>query len=204
MILIQTEVISMDDYGIDENYMLKVIVGVVIGLLVLFLAVPLTANIIATQTVADAASDALQTTASTESLPSTSDSILPEVSEETNAGNSGNDNSKVLPYGMTIQSGSISTGSSLSAKSVCTVFVGKEYAGADIKISTLYSRDGKNLNEGKLVEKTVDSDGYITLRAADSYSLYPDECYISIYDTDGVELDSRMVYLNIESGTQTF
>ena len=203
----------MDDYGIDENFMVKVVAGVVIGLLVLFLVVPLVADAIATQSVANAASDALQDLNSSDSLPSTTSNVLPSASQDkttpatsddSNKGNSNQNDDKPSPYGMTILSGTITTGSSLSSKSVCTIYVGKEYAGTDIQISTLYSRDGTDLNAGRLVAKTVDSDGYVTLKSADSYKLYPDECLISIYDTDGVELDYRIVYLETESGTQSF
>lgn len=201
----------MDDYGIDDNYMVKVVAGVVIGLLLLFLVVPIVADAIATQAVANAANDALQDLNSADSLPSTASSVLPTTSQDittpnnTDTSNNGNDNGDTKsPYGMSIISGTITTGSSLSSKSVCTIFVGKEYAGTDIQISTLYSRDGEDLNAGRLVAKTVDSDGYVTLKAADSYSLYPDECLISIYDTNGVELDYRTVYLDTVSGTQSF
>lgn len=197
----------MDDYGIDDNYMVKIVAGVVIGLLVLFLVVPLVANVIATQAVANAANDALEELNSDDSLPSTTSSVLPTTTENqttpNNSGTSNNGNAN-SPYGMSIISGTITTGSSLSSKSVCTIYVGKEYAGTDIQISTLYSRNGEDLNAGRLVAKTVDSDGYVTLKAADSYSLYPDECLITIYDKQGMELDYRHVYLETESGTQSF
>lgn len=201
----------MDDYGIDDNYMVKIVAGVVIGLLVLFLVVPLAADAIATQAVANVANDALQELNSSDSIPSTTNSVLPSTSQDNttptntdNSNNGNNDDNSNSAYGMTIRSGSITTGSSLSSKSVCTIYVGKEYAGTDIQISTLYSRDGTDLNAGRLVAKTVDSDGYVTLKAADSYSVYPDECLISIYDKEGIELDYRTVYLDTVSGTQNF
>ena len=105
---------------------------------------------------------------------------------------------------MKILSGTISTGSGTKDKSVCTVYVGSEFAGENVKMSTLYSRDGSNLNSGRLVSKTVDSSGYITLPAADSYELYPSNCIVTIYDSQGNELDSRSVSLEPSSGTQSF
>lgn len=213
IILIQArEVISMDDYGIDDNYVVKIVAGVIIGLVVLFLVIPLAANMIATNNVANAADSTLQDLNTVDSsLPSTADNVMPDTSQDkaipknnSNTDNSVPKDNKVSPEGMTILSGTIITGSSLSSKSVCKIYVGKEYAGADIKISTLYSRDGKDLNAGRLVSKTVDSTGYVTLTAADSYDLYPDECLISIYDTNNNELDYMRVYLKTESGTQSF
>jgi len=213
----------MDDYGVDENYVVKIVAGVIIGLLLLFLVVPLAANMIATQNVANAANGALAELNSMDSsLPSTTGNVLPTVNQTKPAqvngnttvnntnNNSKNDNSvpeeKTAPStdGMTILSGTITTGSSLSSKTVCTIYVGAEYAGAEIKMSTLYSRDGTDLNAGRLVAKTVDSSGYVTLPSADSYKLYPDECLISIYDAKGNQLDYRIVYLETESGTQSF
>ena len=220
MILIKKGVILMVDYDMDENYMVKLVSGVVIGLLLIFLVVPLAADAIATQSVANAANDALQEMNNSDvTLPSTATDVIQSVSQENNTNsnktasliNTDNSNQKntsqddkLSPIGMTILSGTITTGSSLSSKSECTIFVGKEYAGVDIQMSTLYSRDGKDLNAGRLVEKKVDSNGYVTLKAADSYSLYPDECLISIYDMEGNELDYRIVYLETESGTQSF
>ena len=52
---------------------------------------------------------------------------------------------------MSIISGTISTGSSLSAKTKCSVNVGSGYAGESAKISVLYSRSGSNLNTAKIV-----------------------------------------------------
>lgn len=105
---------------------------------------------------------------------------------------------------MKIHSGSISTGSSLSDKTYCTVYVGSEHAGENCKISVLYSRDGSNLNHGNIVPKTVDSGGYVSVPSADAFKYYPDTALVTIYDASGNELDHMTVYLATESGTQTF
>jgi hypothetical protein len=200
----------MDDYGIDDSYMVKIVAGVVIGLLLLFLVVPLVADVVATQSVANAANQALEEVNTSNSLPATTSSVLPTASQKqptnssNNMSNDVNDKKTNSPEGMQILSGTITTGSSLSSKSECTIYVGKEYAGTDIKISTLYSRDGTDLNAGRLVAKTVDSNGYVTLKAADSYELYPDECLITIFDSNGHQLDYRIVYLETVSGSQSF
>lgn len=210
MIIIRIGVISMDDYGIDDRYMVKIVAGVVLGLILLFLVVPLMANAVATQSVANVANQTLEEVNASSSLPDTTSSVLPTASQKqpttssNNMSNNATDKKTNSPEGMQILSGTITTGSSLSSKSECTIYVGKEYAGTDIKISTLYSRDGTDLNAGRLVAKTVNSNGYVTLKAADSYELYPDECLITIFDSNGHQLDYRIVYLETVSGTQSF
>lgn len=222
----------MDDYGIDDSYVVKIVAGVIIGLLVLFLVVPLAANMIATHNVDIAANNAMQDLNAVDtSLPASTGNILPtaaqadnlstnmtnnttqpnnstnnpnNVNSQSNANSQPTVNSAPSTDGMKILSGTVTTGSSLSSKSVCKIYVGKEYAGAKIQMSTLYSRDGQDLNAGRLVPVTVDSSGYVTLTAADSYELYPDECLISIYDINGPQLDYKIVYLETVSGTQSF
>ena len=103
-----------------------------------------------------------------------------------------------------IHSGSISTGSSLSDKTYCSVYVGTEHAGENCKISVLYSRDGSNLNQGNIVPKTVDSSGYVSVPSAYAFDYYPDTALVTIYDASGNELDHLTVNLAEQSGTQTF
>lgn len=105
---------------------------------------------------------------------------------------------------MEIQGGSFSTGSSLSDKTYASIYVGKQHTGENVKIQIKYSRDGSSLNNGNMVPKTVDSDGYINVRSADAYKYYPDFAEINIFDTSGNLLDTQSVYLNPDSGTQTF
>ena len=103
-----------------------------------------------------------------------------------------------------IYSGSFSTGSSASDKTHCTVYVGSEHAGEKVKISVLYLNDGYTLNQGKVVSKTVGSDGYVSVASADAFEYYPDEAHISLYDSNGDILDTKTVYLYESSGKQTF
>lgn len=105
---------------------------------------------------------------------------------------------------MKILSGSFTTGSSLSDKTWCSVYVGEKYAGEDVKISVLYSRDGSDLNQGKIVPKTVGSDGTISVPSADAFKYYPDHALVTIYDSDGNVLDTQEVIMSAKSGTQTF
>lgn len=105
---------------------------------------------------------------------------------------------------MTIGGGSFTTGSSLSDKTYASIYVGPEHAGENVKIQILYSRDGSALNDGNMVPKTVDSDGYIEVASADSYKYYPDYATINIYDTSGNLLTTQSVSLSPESGTQSF
>lgn len=103
-----------------------------------------------------------------------------------------------------IYSGSFSTGSSASAKTDCTVYVGSEHAGEKVKISVLYSYGGSPLNQGKIVPKTVSSSGYVTVKSANALDYYPDEAYVTLYDSNGNTVDTKTVYLTPTSGTQTF
>lgn len=111
---------------------------------------------------------------------------------------------KTTQSDMQILSGSFSTGSSKSDKTYCSVYVGEEYAGENVKISVLYSRNGNALNKGNIVPKTVDSSGYVSVPSADAFNYYPDDAYITLYDSNGDILDTQEVYLNTKSGTQTF
>ena len=105
---------------------------------------------------------------------------------------------------MDILRGSISTGSGKNDKTYCSVYVGEKYAGQNVKISVLYSRDGNALNNGNIVPKTVDSSGYVSVPSASAFKYYPDDAYITIYDSSGNVLDTQEVYLSEKSGTQTF
>ena len=105
---------------------------------------------------------------------------------------------------MEILSGSFSTGSSKSDKTYCSVYVGEQYAGEKVKISVLYSRDGSTLNQGNIVPKTVDNSGYVSVPSANAFKYYPDNAYVTLYDSDENVLDTQEVYLTPESGTQTF
>lgn len=105
---------------------------------------------------------------------------------------------------MSILSGTISTGSDPSDKTYCKVYVGSEYAGESVKISVLYSRDGSNLNQGNIVPKTVDSNGYVSVPSAYAFDKYPDNAYITIYDSNGAPVDTKTVSLKVESGSQSF
>ena len=103
-----------------------------------------------------------------------------------------------------ILGGTFSTGSSASDKTYCTVYVGSEHAGEKVKISVLYSNDGYALNQGKIVSKTVSSDGYVKVASANPLDYYPDDAYITLYDNDGNIVDTQEVYLSTSSGKQTF
>lgn len=198
----------MDEWENSNDKMVKIVIGLLIGLLAILLIIPLAANVIATQAVASAANEAL----SDYSLPESADTVLPSATESSNTGTSSSldnnkesdDLSEIDIDDMYIRKGTITTGSSLSSKSTCKVYVGKEFSGTNVKISTLYSRDGTDLNAGKLVAKTVDKDGYVTVSSADAFDLYPDECLITLYDSKGNSLDYRHVSLDTTSGTQSF
>lgn len=105
---------------------------------------------------------------------------------------------------MSILNGTIITGSSSDDKTKCTIYVGKEYSGKNIKISVLYSRDGKNLNKGLKVDKKVSSSGEITVYSKDAFAKYPDKAKITIYSHKGKKIDTTIVTLAENSKPQPF
>ena len=105
---------------------------------------------------------------------------------------------------MSILGGSFSTGGGLSDKTYASIYVGSEHAGENVNIQIFYSRDGSDLNNGNMVPKTVNSEGYIEVASAEAYKYYPDFAEINLYDASGNLLDTQSVSLNPESGTQTF
>lgn len=105
---------------------------------------------------------------------------------------------------MSILGGSFSTGGGLEDKTYASIYVGPEHAGENVKIQIFYSRDGSDLNNGNMVPKAVNSNGYIEVASADSYKYFPDFAEINLYDNSGNLLDTKSVSLNPESGTQTF
>jgi hypothetical protein len=105
---------------------------------------------------------------------------------------------------MSILGGSFSTGGGLEDKTYASIYVGPEHAGEKVKIQIFYSRDGSDLNNGNMVPKTVNSDGYIEVASADAYKYFPDYAEINLYDSSGDLLDARSVSLSPEKGTQTF
>lgn len=105
---------------------------------------------------------------------------------------------------MKILSGSFSTGSSDSAKTYASIYVGTQYAGQDVVVQIWYSRDGSNLNNGNMVPASVHSDGYLQIASADAYKYYPDHATVNLYDTSGKLIDSKSISLSATSGTQTF
>lgn len=125
-----------------------------------------------------------------------------EKTQNTISDNSQDSVTQSIP--LEIISGSFYTGSSLSDKTKCTVFVGSEHAGRQVKISVLYSRNGNNLNQGKIVPVTVDNSGYVTVYSADAFKYYPDNAYITLYDANGNIEDTRNVYMDASGGTQNF
>lgn len=106
---------------------------------------------------------------------------------------------------MSIQGGSFSTGGELEDKTYASIFVGSEHAGEQVTIQIFYSRDGTTLNNGNMVPKSVNSNGYVEVASADSYKYFPDYAEINLYDASGSNLlDTKSVSLNPNSGTQTF
>ncbi len=106
--------------------------------------------------------------------------------------------------GMRILGGNFYTGSELEDLTYASIYVGKEYAGQSVIIQIWYSRDGSTLNNGNMVPVTVHSDGYIEVSSADAYAYYPDRAEINLYDSNSHLLDTQIVTLTPDTGTQYF
>lgn len=105
---------------------------------------------------------------------------------------------------MDIYGGAFSTDGGLEDLTYASIDVGSTYSGDDVIIQIYYSRDGSLLNNGNMVPKTVNSNGFINIRSADAYTYFPDHAEINIYDTNNNLLDSLEVDLSPSSGVQTF
>ena len=96
------------------------------------------------------------------------------------------------------------TGSSASDKSYCSANIGTEHYGEKYQISVLYSRDGSNLNDGNLVKKTVDDEGFLHVSSSIAFSKYPDKAIVTVYDMNDNVLDEKTYYLDAVSGSQSY
>lgn len=105
---------------------------------------------------------------------------------------------------MSILGGDFSTGSKISDKTYASINVGSQHSGEKVKIQIKYYRNGNMLNNGNKVSKTVDSQGYIHVKSANSFKYYPDFAEINIFDTAGNLLAAQSVTLSPSSGTQSF
>lgn len=111
---------------------------------------------------------------------------------------------KKTTYPLIIGGGMFTTGSGLSDLTHAQIYVGPEHSGETVKIKILYTRDGEALNQGNLVTKTVEGDGYIYVASADAYSKYPDYATVKVYDWKGNLQNTQGIELETRSGTQYF
>lgn len=109
-----------------------------------------------------------------------------------------------LVSAMEIKGGGFSTDGGLEDLTYASFYVGSEYAGDNVIIQIYYSRDGSLLNNGNMVPITVTSDGYVNVKSADAYTLFPDHAEINLYDSNSNLLDTKNVNISPESGLQTF
>lgn len=106
--------------------------------------------------------------------------------------------------GMAIHNVTINSGKYDTDKTVCSVYVGAGEAGETVKLSVLYTSNGKNLNQARTVPVKVEKNGYVTLSTEEGFDYYPDHAYISLYDKDGELIDKKTVKLEPKSGSQSF
>jgi hypothetical protein len=70
---------------------------------------------------------------------------------------------------MAIEGGAFYTAGGLDDLTYASIDVGSQYSGDDVIIQIFYSRDGSDLNEGNMVPKTVNSEGFINVKSAEPY-----------------------------------
>ena len=97
---------------------------------------------------------------------------------------------------MEIQGGAFSTNGGLEDLTYASIDVGSAYSGDNVVIQIWYSRDGSILNNGNMVPITVTSDGFVNVRSADAYSLFPDNAQINIFDSNNNLLASHEVHIS--------
>ncbi len=105
---------------------------------------------------------------------------------------------------MMILGGSFYTGQYLSDKTYAHIYVGTQYAGQQVKITTIWSRNGNNLNNGNILTRPVDYDGYVNFNSASAFKHYPDHAFVKLFDLNGNLIDTVDVNLSPTSGTQSF
>jgi hypothetical protein len=105
---------------------------------------------------------------------------------------------------MAIEGGAFYTAGGLDDLTYASIDVGSQYSGDDVIIQIFYSRDGSDLNEGNMVPKTVNSEGFINVKSAEPYKYFPDHAEVKIYDTNKKLLDSQEVKLSPNKGLQFF
>ena len=128
-----------------------------------------------------------------------------QVNETTSqASNSGSVGSSDSAKSVSIQFSDFFTGSSSSDKTYCSANIGAHHYGEKYQISVLYSRDGSNLNDGSLVKKTVDEEGFLHVSSSNAFSYYPDKAIVTIYDMNENVLDEKTYYLDPVSGQQSY
>ena len=78
--------------------------------------------------------------------------------------------------------------------------VGVSHAGETVNVSTLYSKDGINLNDGNDTTQVVDSNGYVKVVTPPPDYIVPDLCIVTV--SEGLEGYTGICYLN-KRGTQS-
>lgn len=110
----------------------------------------------------------------------------------------------VVCAAMEVEGGAFYTDGDLDDLTYASIYVGNEYSGDDVTVQIFYSRDGSDLNDGNMVPKTVNANGYINIKSADSYKYFPDHAEIKIYDSNNKLLDSQEIILSPTEGLQIF
>lgn len=115
-----------------------------------------------------------------------------------------NSKSNQLSRSIPILKGTITNGNPKNDQTKCTIYVGKKHAGENVNIAVLYKKKGKNLNQGKIVPKTVSSDGKVSVKTANPLKKYPDKAIIVIYDSNKKISDAKVAILSKKSKAQHF
>ena len=104
---------------------------------------------------------------------------------------------------ITINSVSVTGDSNDNAE--CEIYVGSEYAGCQVEVSALYTSNGQSVNDGQPVNKTVDSNGKITIKssldAGSDGMVTVDLVNVTISEPNGPEICSYEQPISLDIGT---
>lgn len=118
-----------------------------------------------------------------------------------------NTNTVDAPYAngpIKIQKISISTAREIEALTYIKIFVGTQYAGKAVKVSSVFSNKGNVMCEETIITEKVSSDGYLNFASTKAFAKFPDHGIIKVYNADGTLSDSKNLTIVPRAGTQEF
>ncbi len=118
-----------------------------------------------------------------------------------------NTNTANVPYAngpIKIQKLSISTAREIEALTYIKMYVGTQFAGKAVKVSSVFSNKNNVMCEETILTETVSSDGYVNFASTKAFAKFPDHGIIKVYNADGTLSDSKEITIVPRAGTQNF